>query len=103
MLVCRVGNEEVARARVAAQAIPDRPGVLVTTASKKDIKAAASAIKAKIEIEEPTGADMAAGGFQAELVPGGNMLNGGSLRRAETTRSDYPLGLLQESAVHPAR
>ncbi len=45
-------------------------GVVVTSASKKQISSVARAIKAQIEFEEPTGPDLAAGGFQAELEPG---------------------------------
>ena len=51
-------------------ALGARAGVLVTTASKKQINGIAKAIKARIEVETPTDADLAAGGFQAELVPG---------------------------------
>lgn len=45
-------------------------GVVVTSAGKKAIKAAAASIKTEYEIEEPSGPDQAAAGFQAELVPG---------------------------------
>ena len=50
--------------------IGETAGVVVTSAGKKAIQAAAKSIKTDIEIEEPTGADQAAAGFQAELVPG---------------------------------
>ena len=47
-----------------------RPGVVITNAAKKRINRVARALGATIEIEEPTPDDMAAAGFQAELIPG---------------------------------
>jgi hypothetical protein len=47
-----------------------RADMVVTTADKKDITRAGTALKAKYSFEEPTSEDMAAAGFQLELIAG---------------------------------